>query len=170
MALGTLARVTVSPRDPVLTLYRTLLVYAVVGLVILTAGLVEFLHFEPFGAASGVRAQIVGVYRYDPATHKTIGPDERAFARDEPFAAVVDWAGLRGDITVRALWYDSFENVVGSVGPGSPAALENQTTIPAGVPAGLKYHLPGQYIFAVERLDGGLPVEVLARRIVVVER
>jgi hypothetical protein len=38
------------------------------------------------------------------------------------------------------------------------------------VPHDLKYHLPGEYIFAVERLAGGRPVEVLGRRLVEVLR
>jgi hypothetical protein len=34
----------------------------------------------------------------------------------------------------------------------------------------LQHNLPGDYTFVVERLQGGVPVEVLARRIVLVER
>ena len=168
--LGTLAAVAAGARDPVLTLYRTLLAYGLVGIFILGAGLVEFLHFEPFTQTAGVHARIVGVYRYGPATGRTSGPDQRTFARDEPFAAVVDWSSVPDTITVRALWYDSFENVVGSVGPGTALALKGDNVVPAAIPTGLHYHLPGQYIFAIERLDAGLPVAVLARRIVQVLR
>ena len=110
------------------------------------------------------------MYRYDPTTHKTLGPDQRTFTRSDSFAAVVDWSGLPDSITVQAIWYDAFQNVVGGVGPGRPSELSADTVIPAKVAEGLKYHLPGQYIFAVERLDGNLPVEVLGRRIVLVER
>jgi hypothetical protein len=60
--------------------------------------------------------------------------------------------------------------VVAQVGPGNPTQLANQTVVPVAVPAGLKYNLPGQYIFVVERISGGVPVEVLARRIVLVVR
>jgi len=169
-ALATLARVAVSARDPVITLYRTLLAYGVVGLVILTAGVVEFLHFEPFGGAGTPPAHIVGIYRYDPATGQTSGPDQRSFARDQLFAAVVDWSSLPDNITAQAVWYDGFGNVVGRVGPGTPSELKDHNIVPAEVPEGLKYHLPGGYIFAVERLRGDLPVEVLARRLVQVER
>jgi len=162
--------VAAAARDPVDKLYRLLLAYGIVAIIILTAGVVEFLHFEPFGQTAGARASIVGVYQYDPATHKTEGPDRRTFARDESFATVVDWSTLPDSMTVEALWYDSFENVVGSVGAAKPSALANETVIPAAIPEGLRYHLPGEYIFAVERLDGGQPVEVLGRRIVLVER
>jgi hypothetical protein len=162
--------VAADQRDPVVTLYRTLLVYGLIALVILTAGLVEFLHFEPFGETAGVHAHIVGIYLYDPATGQTSGPDRRAFARGEQFAAVVDWSGLPDSITVQAVWYDSFGNIVGQVGPGKPSELKSHRTIPAEKPSGLKYHLPGEYIFAVERLDGGQPVEVLARRLTEVDR
>ena len=157
-------------RDPVVTLYRTLLVYGLIGLVILTAGLVEFLHFEPFGETAGVHARIAGVYLYDPGTGRTSGPDRRTFARNEQFAAVVDWSGLPDTFTVQAVWYDSFGNIVGQVGPGAPTRLNPHRIIPAEKPSGLKYHLPGEYIFAVERLQGGQPVEVLARRLIEVER
>jgi hypothetical protein len=162
--------VAAAQRDPVVTLYRTLLVYGLIGLVILTAGLVEFLHFEPFGEAAGVHAQIVGVYLYDPATGHTSGPDRNTFARNEQFAAVVDWSSLPNSATVQAIWYDSFGNVVGQVGPAGPAALQDHRLVPVQKPSGLKYHLPGQYIFAVERLQGDLPVAVLARRLVEVQR
>jgi hypothetical protein len=159
-----------SANDPVNTLYRILLTYGVIAVLILIAGAAEFAYFEPFSKSSGLKVHVVGVFEYDPATHQTSGPDQRMFSRRDSFAAVVDWSGLPKDITVRAVWFDSFENVVGGVGPGHPFELASSTIIPALVPQGLKYHLPGQYIFAVERFSGNLPVEVLARRIVLVER
>jgi hypothetical protein len=168
--LGTLAKVATAQRDPVVTLYRTLLVYGLIGLVILAAGLVEFLHFEPFGETASARGDIVGVYLYDPATGQTTGPDRSSFARSEQFAAVVDWSGIPDSFSVQAIWYDSFGNIVGQVGPGTPASLKDHRVVPAEKPNGLKYHLPGQYIFAVERLKGNLPVEVLARRLIQVDR
>ena len=100
----------------------------------------------------------------------TSGPDRGSFARNEEFAAVVDWSGLPDNVTVEAVWYDSFENLVGRVGPDSPSRLRSQTIVAAAVPQGLKYHLPGEYIFAIERLDNGRPVEVIGRRVVYVER
>jgi len=168
--MGTLAVVAADQRDPVVTLYRTLLVYGLIALVILTAGLVEFLHFEPFGQTAGVHAHIAGVYLYDPANEQTSGPNRSTFARGEQFAAVVDWSGLPDNVTVQAVWYDSFGNIVGQVGPGKPSDLNARRIIPAEKPSGLKYHLPGEYIFAVERLEGGQPVAVLARRLIEVER
>jgi hypothetical protein len=156
--------------DPVRTLYRTLILFAAVGIVILVAGLFEFFYFEPPGQATGAQANIVGVFAYDPGTQKTSGPDRRTFARNEHFAAIVDWSSLPSDITVDARWYNSFQVVVAQVGPGTPAQLANQTVVSVAVPAGLKYNLPGQYIFVVERISGGVPVEVLARRIVLVLR
>ena len=157
-------------RDPVLTLYRTLLAYGAVGIVILGLGLIEFLHFEPYNQTPAASVRVVGIFSYDPDSHKVSGPDRRTFSRNEDFAAVVDWSGVPDSITVRAVWYDSFENIVGGVGPGTTSELKNDTVIPAAVPPGLKYHLPGQYIFVVERLDGPLPVEVLSRRVVLVRR
>ena len=162
--------VAVAQRDPVVTLYRTLLVYGLFGLIILTAGLVEFLHFEPFGVTAGVHAQIAGVYLYDPATKETTGPDRSTFTRSDLFAAVVNWSDLPDNVTVQAIWYDAFGNIVGQAGPAKPGDLKDHRVVPAEKPTGLKYHLPGQYIFAVERLQGDQPVEVLARRLVEVER
>jgi hypothetical protein len=161
--------VAVGQRDPVVGLYRTLQALALVGILILAAGLIEFLHFEPIGEADNFHAHIVGVFHYDPTTRRTYGPDEQAFTRSDQFAAVVDWSGIPGSITVQALWFDSFENIVGSAGPNTASALKDHTIIAANVPSSLKYHLPGEYIFAVERLAGGQPVEVLGRRIIEVQ-
>ena len=168
--LDKLAAVRAATYDPVRTLYRALLIFAAIGIVILAVGLVEFLYFEPPGQTTGTKAHIVGVYKFDPATQKTSGPDQSSFARSQIFAAVVDWSSLPQDITVDARWYDSYEVVVGHVGPGTPAQLAAKTAVPVGTPSGLKYNLPGEYIFVVERLSGGVPVEVLARRIILVER
>ncbi len=156
--------------DPVRTLYRTLLAFDVVAILILAVGLGEFLYFEPPGQQTGLKATIVGVYQYDPATNKTFGPDRSTFTRTQLFAAVVDWNSLPPNITADARWYDTFESIVGSVGPGTPAQLANQPIVPIALPTNLKHNLPGQYVFVVERWANGLPVEVLARRIVLVER
>jgi hypothetical protein len=168
--LDRLAVVRTASYDPVRSLYRALLFFDIVAILILAIGLGEFLYFEPPGQGTGAKATIVGVYQYDPATRATIGPDRRTFLRTEQFAALVDWTSLPQTIAVDARWYDSFEALVGRVGPGTPAQLADQTIVPVGVPAGLKHNLPGQYVFVVERLDSGVPVEVLARRIVLVER
>lgn len=159
-----------APYDPVRTLYRTILVYGVAGVLILTIGVVEFVYFEPFGQNSGTAANVVGVYAYDPATKATSGPDQSTFARNQAFAAVIDWSSLPPNITVDARWYDSFENVVGHVGPGTPGQLGPASTVPVDVAEGFHHNLPGHYIFVVERLEGGQPVEVLARRIILVSR
>ncbi len=162
MAVGT--------ADPVRTLYRTLLAYVVVGVLILVAGVAEYVNFEPFVANATAQARVSGVYLYDPTSETTKGVDRDTFKRSDQFAAVVDWTGLPDAITVQAVWYDSFENIVGRVGPATPIDLRDETIVPAVVPVGLKYHLPGQYIFVIERVDNGRPVEVLGRRVVYVER
>jgi len=152
------------------TLYRTLLVFATVGVVILAIGLVQFAYFERPGEASGVKASIVGVYKYDPATGQTTGPDRSEYARNEQFAAVVEWSSIPSNITVDARWYDSFGSIEGGVGPGTPADLANHKTVPVQVPEGYHYVLPGRYTFVVERLEDGVPVEVLGRRFLLVDR
>ncbi|MGA8924146.1 MAG: hypothetical protein WB682_13485 [Candidatus Dormiibacterota bacterium] len=159
-----------APYDQVRTLYRTLLVFATVGVLILIVGLVEFVHFEPPGQASGAKARIVGVYVFNPANGTASGPDLSQFAHTQQFAAIVDWSSLPGGITVDARWYDAFGDVVGRAGPGTPDQLAAHRIVPVVVPRGFHYSLPGRYTFVIERIQGGVPVEVLARRIVLVQR
>lgn len=156
--------------DQLRVLYRTLLLFATVGTVILAIGLVEFVYFEPPGQASGIKAHIVGVYSYDPTSMQTVGSDRSEFPRSGEFAAVVDWSSLPADLLVDARWYDSFGSLVGRVGPGTPSDLAGDRVIPVVVPQGFRYVLPGRYTFVVERLRQGVAVEVLGRRFVVVDR
>ena len=159
-----------APYDQVRTLYRTLLVFAIVGVVILAVGLVEFLYFEPPGQISGAKARIIGIYQYDPATNTTFRSDQNVFGRTQQFAAVVDWSTVPANLVVEARWYDAFGNVVGRVGPSTPDNLADHTVIPVVVPPAFHHSLPGHYTFVIERMEGGVPVEVLARRIVLVGR
>ena len=145
-------------------------VFAAVAILILAIGVVQFVYFEPPGQSSSSTARIVGVFQYDPERGITEGPDSSVFTRTQVFAAVVDWSSLPPDVIVDARWYNSFQSVVGGVGPGTPAELKDNSIVPVRVPAGLHLNLPGHYIFVVERFEGGVPVEVLARRIVLVER
>ena len=156
--------------DQLRVLYRTLLLFGTVGAVILGIGLVEFVYFEPPGQASGIKAHIAGVYMYDPATNQTSGPDRSEFPRSGVFAAVVDWSSLPDSIVVDARWYDSFGSMEGRAGPGTPSQLASHSIIPVEVPPGFHYVLPGRYTFVVERLKADLPVEVLARRFILVDR
>lgn len=156
--------------DQLRTLYRTLLVFAAVAVLILTVGLVEFVHFEPPGQTSGIKAHILGVYLYDPATGATSGPDKSEFSRTDEIAAVVDWPSIPSNLTVDARWIDSFGDVVGRAGPATPAELTHHMIVPIGVPQGLHHILPGHYTFVIERIRGDVPVEVLGRRIIVVDR
>jgi hypothetical protein len=161
---------SVASYDQLRTLYRTLLVFATVGVVILAVGLLEFVHFEPPGQISGIKAHIVGVYLYDSATGSTSGPDKTEFSRTDQIAAVVDWSSLPSNLTVDAKWLDSFGDLVGRVGPASPAELAQHMIVPIEVPKGLHHILPGHYTFVVERIQGDIPVEVLGRRIILVDR
>ena len=156
--------------DQLRVLYRTLLLFGTVGTVILGIGLVEFVYFEPPGQTSGIAAHITGVYAYDPATKQTSGPDRSEFPRSGVFAAVVDWSSLPDSITVDARWYDTFGSMEGRAGPATPSQLAADSIVPVEVPPGFHYVLPGRYTFVVERLSQGLPVEVLARRLILVDR
>ncbi|HEV2415585.1 MAG TPA: hypothetical protein VGX27_12330 [Candidatus Dormibacteraeota bacterium] len=156
--------------DQLRVLYRTLLVFATVGVVILAVGLVEFAYFERPGEASGIHAHIAGVFKFDPTTGKTSGQNRTEFARDEQFAAVVDWSSIPGSVLVDARWYDSFGSIEGHAGPAAASDLVNASIVPVAVPEGYHYVLPGRYTFVVERFHDGVPVEVLARRFEVVDR
>jgi len=159
-----------SSYDQLRVLYRTLLVFATVGAVILSIGLVQFAYFEPFGETTGAKATIVGVYQYDSTTGQLGGSDRSEFPREGEFAAKVDWTSLPSNLVVDARWYDSFGTLRGRVGPGSPADLVDKSIVPVLVPEGSHYVLPGRYTFVVERLRNDLPVEVLGRRFVRVDR
>ena len=156
--------------DQVRVLYRTLLVFATVAAVILSLGLIQFVYFERPGEASGIQAHIVGVYQYDPNTGQTTGSDRSQFARSEQFAGVVDWTSIPGKVTAGARWYDTFGSIEGAIGPAPASSLVGHEIVPVKVPPSYRFVLPGRYQFVVERFQGGLPVEVLARRFVVVER
>ena len=157
--------------DQLRVLYRTLLVFATVGVVILCVGLLQFVYFERPGEHTGVKANVVGVFKYDISTKTTSGSARSEFARTDNFAAVVDWKSLPTNLVVDARWYDTFGSMRGSAGPAHPNDLESESTIPVEVPEDLHYVLPGRYTFVVERVGpDGVPVEVLARRFVVVDR
>ena len=156
--------------DQLRVLYRTLLVFATVGVVVLAIGLVEFAYFEQPGQSSGIKARIVGVYKLDPSTGTTTGPDRSQFARNEQFAAVVDWSSLPANLIVDAKWFDSFGSIEGSAGPAAAADLAGNGVVPVAVPRGFHFVLPGRYTFVVERVNDGVPVEVLARRFTLVKR
>ncbi|MHB8688952.1 MAG: hypothetical protein ACYDB4_17440 [Candidatus Dormibacteraceae bacterium] len=158
-----------APYDQVRTLYRTLLVFATVAVLILVVGLGEFLYFEPPQQVTGERARIEGVFAYEPATGFILGTNRSTFARTDDIAAVVNWAGVPDNQVVDARWFDSFGGLVGRIGPSTPAQLGSSSIVPVITPPGLHHNLPGRYTFVVERLQGGLPVEVLARRFVQVE-
>jgi hypothetical protein len=156
--------------DQLLVLYRTLLVFATIGVVILSIGLLQFVYFERPGEETGIKAHIVGVFEYDPGARKTSGPDRSEFPRADVFAAVVDWSSLPANLTVDARWYDTFGSMRGSVGPAHATDLGDESVIPVEVPEGFHYVLPGRYTFVVERLQDGVPVEVLGRHLVLVDR
>jgi len=156
--------------DQLKVLYRTLLVFATMGAVILAIGIIQFVYFEPLGQTTGVQARIVGVYQYDPATKTTIDGDRSEFPRTEEFAAKVDWSSLPNNLSVDARWYDSFGSLRGQVGPGPPSSLADKSVIPVDVPPGFHFVLPGRYTFVVERIKNDVPVEVLGRRFVLVDR
>jgi hypothetical protein len=155
--------------DEILPLYRAIRLVGLMALLIFAVGLVEFLSFEPPGQATGTTARITGVYAYDPNGGQVKGQAQERFPRDQPFAAVVDWSSIPAGTVVAARWFDSFGEVVGQVGP-RPAGSIDAAAVPVALPEGLQRNIPGTYLFVVERISHGQAVEVLARRLVEVER
>jgi hypothetical protein len=148
-----------------------MLALGAVAVVILALGLVTIFTFAPPGQHSGLKAHIVGVYPYDPAQHRVIGPPATHFLRTQSFAARVDWASLPGSAVVGAHWYNTLEEPVGGVGPATAASLAAQDAlVPVMTPPGLHANLPGNYTLAVVRYSRGQPVELLGRDVVLVER
>ncbi len=120
-------------QDELAPLYRTMLLLGLVGIVILALGFAILLRFAPPGQRSGYRAQVVGVFPYDPERGRTTGPAATRFRRDQPFAAQVDWRELPSAMIVGARWTDSLDDDVGTVGPTSAAG---SPPTPGGVPLG----------------------------------
>ena len=150
-------------------LYRAIRLVGVLAIVIFAVGIVEFVSFEPPGQATGTVARVTGVYAYQRADRSTGGPPRERFGRDEPFAAIVDWSSIPSGTVVAARWFDAFGEVVGQAGP-APAGSMPAAPVPVALPAGLQRNIPGTYLFVVERIARGQPVEVLARRLIEVER
>lgn len=152
-------------------LYRAMLILGAVAIVILGLGLIEFLAFEPLGEHSGITVRVDGVFYYDPSSHETTGGDRSRFDASEDFAAVVDWSSAPSGTVVGASWFSAIGSAVGQVGPKPAGEMtEQDRTVPVKVPPGLTRNVPGEYVFVVERYRGHQPVEVLARRLVLVRR
>jgi hypothetical protein len=160
----------VPANDELRPVYRIMRGLGMVAIAILLLGLVEFLHFEPFEPKTGAIAEILGIFAYDPESGTKSGPDASHFNRDQVFAAEVNWSALPPGMIVGARWYNSFQQEVGGAGPKPAGDLTGQPLIPIHVPEGLERNLPGHYTFVVERYARGQPVEVIARRLIKVER
>jgi len=160
----------VQTADDLRPLYTTIRLLGLLGALILVAGLADVLVFAPPGQHTGTRAQIVGVYVYDPSTGRTTGGRKAIFGQDQAFAAEVDWAALPPDMVVGARWYNSLGQAVGGVGPASAGTLAAQhgLVVERGS-KDFKHNLPGHYALVVVRYSHGQPVEVLARQTVLVD-
>jgi len=137
------------------------------GLVILGVGLAQFVTFEPLGQHTGVSARIVGIFDYDRVSHTVHGGNRDHFRTNEAFAAEVDWSTLPPDLEVGAAWFSGgFAIDAGGVGPATAKDLLARPVVPVNF--GARRFPSGRYEFVVERFSGGRPVEVLARKTVVV--
>jgi hypothetical protein len=156
--------------DDIRPLYRIILALGALAILILVVGVVEFVYFEPPGQRTTNTAHVKGVYAYDTKTKQTSGHDSHSFSSNQDFAAVVDWSSLPAGLVVAARWYDDFGDEVGGAGPAPAGQLVGREVVPVETPEGEQANLPGDYLFVVERFSHGQPVEVLARRIVLVRR
>jgi hypothetical protein len=153
--------------DETQPLFRLLLGLGVIGILILAVGLAQFVTFEPSGQRTGQVARITGVYDWDRESHGVTGPNKDHFRTDEPFAAVVDWSALPPTMLVGAGWFSSgFAVNAGSVGPHFAGQLVSLPAVPVNT-GDLRFP-SGHYQFVVERYSKGIPVEVLARKTVLV--
>lgn len=146
--------------------FRFMVGLGAAGLLVLLLGLVQFLGFEPVGEHTGARATITRVFAFDPANPSAQGRDRHQFSPQETPAAAVDWASLPADMIVGAAWFSGdFAEPFGSVGPRRAAELAGPVPVDR---QGTRLLPDGQFTFVVERYAGGHPVEVLARRTVIV--
>jgi hypothetical protein len=141
------------------------------GIVILALGFATLLRFAPPGERTDLRAHVVGVFPYDPASGRVDGPPATRFRRDQAFAAQVAWEQLPPSMVVAARWYDSLDSEVGHVGPEPATDLaRHETLIPVRTPPEFHANLPGSYTLVVVRYSRGEPVELLGTHHVVVLR
>jgi len=155
------------PADETRPTFRLMVAFGVVGLVILGVGLSQFVHYEPPGQHTGIRAGIRGVYDYDTARHEITGSEKDHFRTNEPFAADVDWSSLPQGLLVGARWFNGgFSIDAGGVGPAP--ARDLAATGPVPVNTGGARFPSGHYTFVIERFSKGRPVEVLGRTSVLV--
>ena len=148
--------------------FRLMVGLGLAGLLILLLGLVQFLGFEPVGEHTGARATITGVHAYDAANPTAAGRDRNQFSPRETPAAAVDWGSLPPAMVVGGAWFTGvFAEPFGSLGPRPAGALVSALPVPVDR-HGATLLPAGDYTFVVERYSGGQPVEVLARRTVIV--
>lgn len=153
--------------DETRPVFRLIVSLGAFGVLVLGIGLAQFVAFEPSGQHTGQVARITGIYDYDPKTQMVQGKNKDHFRTDEPFAAVVDWSALPADLVVGGAWFSGgFAVRAGSVGPAPAGRLRDSPAVPVNF--GGERFPSGHYQFVVERFSNGIPVEVLARKTVVV--
>jgi hypothetical protein len=151
--------------DEIAPAYRLMLAAGLAGLLILSIGALQFIHYEPLGQRSGLHVHIVGIYSYDPQAGDIQGGNLDHIRAGKPFAAKVDWSSLPAQTQAAGRWYlGGFALDVGGAGPAAAGSLPELVPVSAG-----KQKLPAGHIsFVVERWSGGRAVEVLARKSIVV--
>lgn len=163
----------VETHDDLRPLYRVILALGLVAVFILAFGFALLLKFAPPGQRSGYRAEVTGVYLYDPNTGSIAGSPMTRFHRTQLFAARVAWEKLPPDMLVSARWTDSLDDESGTTQP-TPTRAGSLARQEALVPvrASREFHadLPGQYTLTVVRYARGQPVELLASARVTVLR
>jgi len=163
----------VETHDALRPLYRVMLVMGCVAVLILALGFVLLLKFAPPGQRSGYRAEVTGVYLYDPNTGSIAGSPMTRFHRTQLFAARVAWEKLPPDMLVSARWTDSLDDESGTTQPTPERAgslARQNALVPVRASRQFRADLPGQYTLTVVRYAHGQPVELLASARVIVLR
>lgn len=143
--------------------YALLAVAGLLGTAVLLVGAGQLVLYEVPSHNSGLHAAIEGVYPFDVDRQAVDGPAATEFDAGsvDALAARVTWADLPPTTIVSGDWYDSSGALVARSGPAAAARMH--PIVVAGDDAALS---PGAYLFAVERWDGGTPIEVLTKELV----
>ncbi|MDQ6899355.1 MAG: hypothetical protein M3072_07600 [Candidatus Dormibacteraeota bacterium] len=140
------------------------------GLVILVLGVVAFLATSPPGRHTALHTD-ASVFTYDPKSSSIQGEPLKHFAAGQEFAGLVSWETLPAATTVGAKWYGALQQMEGSVGParaGELAAAAKPVPVRSSQTAAPL--LPGRHTLMIIRYSGGLPLEIVGRTSVMVDR
>lgn len=150
-------------------IYHTMLLAGYAGCLVLLVGLLALLATSPPGRHTALHTDAT-VYAYDSASASIQGAPQKHFAAGKEFAGQVNWDRLPADTIVAAKWYGVLEEAEGSVGPARAGDLATAAKPVPVLKSQSALLLPGRHTLLVLRYARGLPLEIVGRTIVVVDR